>query len=100
MADYLTYYRDKVILVTGGAGAIGSNLCKALSDLRAKMIIILDDLSASYEWNIPSEPNIIFIKGSVTNDISLKRVFNEKQILYSIYGTYVGDKNEQAPNGT
>lgn len=78
MADYLTYYRDKVILVTGGAGAIGSNLCKALSDLQAKMIIILDDLSASYEWNIPSEPNIIFIKGSVTNDVSLKRVFNEK----------------------
>jgi nucleoside-diphosphate-sugar epimerase len=78
MSEYLNFYEGKTILVTGGAGAIGSNLCKVLSDLNAKTIIILDDLSASYEWNIPSRPNIFFVKGSVTDDISLKRVFNEK----------------------
>lgn len=77
MTDYLDFYKGKTILVTGGAGAIGSNLCKELSDLDANLIIILDDLSASYEWNIPSRHNIMFVKGSVTDDISLKRVFNE-----------------------
>ncbi|MCM8808170.1 MAG: NAD-dependent epimerase/dehydratase family protein, partial [Candidatus Omnitrophica bacterium] len=40
MGDYLRYYKDKKILVTGGAGAIGSNLVKALSELKAKLIII------------------------------------------------------------
>ncbi len=76
--DYLESYKNKTILVSGGAGAIGSNLCRALSDAGAKMIFILDDLSASHEWNIPSRPNVIFVKGSVADDISLKRVFNEK----------------------
>jgi nucleoside-diphosphate-sugar epimerase len=77
MSDYLNCYEGKTILVTGGAGAIGSNLCKALSDLNAKTVIILDDLSASYEWNIPSKQNILFVRGTVTDDMSLKRVFNE-----------------------
>lgn len=77
MMDYLDFYKGKTILVTGGAGAIGSNLCKKLSSLDPKLIIILDNLSASYEWNIPSAHNILFVKGSVTDDICLKRVFNE-----------------------
>lgn len=76
--DYKEYYKKRVILVTGGAGAIGSNLCMALSDLGAKLVIVLDDLSSSYEWNIPSRKNIMFVKGSVTDDIALKRVFAEE----------------------
>ena len=75
MPDYLDFYKDKTILVTGGAGAIGSNLCKALSNLEAKLIVVLDDLSASYEWNIPFRQNILFVKGSVTDETCLKRVF-------------------------
>lgn len=77
MEDYLKHYKGKTILVTGGAGAIGSNLCKALSELEARLIIILDDLSASYEWNIPARHNILFVKGSVTDEIYLKRVYGE-----------------------
>jgi nucleoside-diphosphate-sugar epimerase len=71
-------YKDKVILITGGAGAIGSNLSRALAEAGAAKVIILDDLSASYEWNIPNLPNVLFVKGSITNDIDLKRVFHEK----------------------
>ena len=71
-------YEGKVVLVTGGAGCIGSNLTKVLSSAGARKVIILDDLSASYEWNIPRAPNIIFVKGSVLDDEMLKRVFKEK----------------------
>lgn len=77
MKDYEKYYNEKTILVTGGAGAIGSNLCKRLCDLGVKSVIILDDLSASYEWNIPARPNLLFIKGCLTDEVCLKRVFNE-----------------------
>ena len=73
--DYREFYRDRVVLVTGGAGAIGSNLSRALKDCHAKTVIILDDLSSSYEWNIPALSNILCVKGSVTNDLDLKRVF-------------------------
>ena len=78
MEDYYSEYDGKTILVTGGAGAIGGNLCRKLSELNAKKIIILDDLSSSYEWNIPKAKNIMFIQGSILDDEMLKRAFKEK----------------------
>ena len=36
------YYRDKVILITGGGGSIGSELCRQLAKMQPKQIIILD----------------------------------------------------------
>jgi UDP-glucose 4-epimerase len=71
-------YEGQTILVTGGAGCIGSNLCKKLSELKAKKVIILDNLSSSYEWNIPQAANIQFVKGDILDDECLKRVFKHK----------------------
>lgn len=76
--EYFNIYKGKVVLVTGGAGAIGSNLCRSLALAGAKKVVILDDLSASYEWLIPNLPNILFVHGSITNDIDLRRAFHEK----------------------
>lgn len=78
MEDYYSDYDGKTILVTGGAGAIGGNLCRKFSELNAKKVIILDDLSSSYEWNIPKAKNIMFIQGSILDDEMLKRAFKEK----------------------
>ena len=36
------YYRDKVILITGGGGSIGSELCRQLAKMEPKQIVILD----------------------------------------------------------
>ena len=71
-------YQGQTILVTGGAGAIGSNLSRALAEAGAANVIILDDFSASYAWNIPNLSNILFVEGSITNDVDLRRVFREK----------------------
>ena len=78
MADYAEFYQDSTILVTGGAGAIGGNLCRKLSTLGAKKIIILDNLSSSYEWNISDAPDTMFVQGDILDDAILKRVFKEK----------------------
>jgi len=76
--DYKDGYKGKRILVTGGAGAIGSNLTKALAEAGAELVIVLDDLSSSYKWNVPSLPNVMFVEGSIIDENMLKRVFFEQ----------------------
>jgi len=78
MDNCFSEYDGKIILITGGAGAIGGNLCRTLSELNAQKIIILDDLSSAFEWNIPRAKNIMFVNGSILDDEMLKRVFKEK----------------------
>ncbi len=76
--DVYSEYEDKVVLVTGGAGCVGSNLCKKISELNAKKVIILDNLSSAYEWNIPDAENVAFINGDILDDEMLKRAYKEK----------------------
>ena len=78
MNDYLSEYRGKSILITGGAGCIGSNLTRALIGAEAASIIVLDDLSAAEKWNIPTDPSVVFIEGSVLDEEVLKRAFSRK----------------------
>ncbi len=40
--DMKAYYRDKVVLVTGGGGSIGSEICRQIAKCKPKKLIILD----------------------------------------------------------
>jgi UDP-glucose 4-epimerase len=77
MTDYGKEYKNKTVLVTGGAGCIGSNLTKTLAKAEAR-VIILDNLSSSYEWNIPQSDRVSFIEGSILDDEMLKRAFKTR----------------------
>lgn len=74
----LNNYEDKIVLVTGGAGCVGSKLSRKLGELNTEKVLILDNLSSAYEWNIPAARNIEFISGDILDDEALKRVFKEK----------------------
>ena len=78
MEDVYSEYEDKVVLITGGAGCVGSNLSRKISELNAKKVIILDNMSSAYEWNIPKADNISFVKGDILDDEMLKRVYKDK----------------------
>ena len=51
MGDHRDFYRGKKVLVTGGLGFIGSNLCRALADLGAEVTAV-DSLLPDYGGNL------------------------------------------------
>lgn len=98
MEDYKAFYEGKTVLITGGAGAIGSNLTRAIAGLKARTVIVFDDLSAAYEWNIPSLPNVLFVKGSITDEAALKRVFAVKpDIVYHLAAFFANQNSVDYP---
>lgn len=92
------YYQARTILVTGGAGAIGSNLIIALSRLVGceGKVVVLDNLSSvkiKSPWNVAPLPNIMFVQGDVRNDIDLKRVFKEKPTIIFHLAAFFANQN-------
>ena len=78
------YYKDKVILITGGGGSIGSELCRQLAKMSPKQIIILDiyengaydvqqELKIAYGNNINLQIEIC----SITHKKALEKVFKQ-----------------------
>ncbi len=97
MNDYRRGYADRTILVTGGAGAIGSNLSRVLADLGAS-VIILDDCSSAKRWNVPALDNVTFVQGSVLDEEVLERVFGQKpQIVFHLAALFANQNSIDHP---
>jgi len=97
MNNYLDAYRGKKILVTGGAGAIGSHLCRHLAQLGAQ-VLILDDLSSAERWNVPDLPGILFVQGDVCDEVKLKRAFFERpQIVFHLAAFFANQNSVDHP---
>lgn len=75
--------KNKVILVTGAAGSIGSELCRQLCSFQVKQLILLDagetpmhnirlELEDKFP-TIPFEP----IVGDIRNEVRLRQIFEE-----------------------
>ena len=47
------------VLVTGGAGYIGSHMVLALLDAGHDGVVVLDDLSTGFEWALPPEVKLV-----------------------------------------
>jgi len=65
--DQFKILKDKNILVTGGAGFIGSNLCEALLEIGAK-VTCLDNFATGHRHNIEpflANKNFKLIKGDI-----------------------------------
>lgn len=92
------YYQGRSVLVTGGAGAIGSNLIIALSKLVGETgkVIVLDNLSAIKIkdcWNVTPLANIMFVLGDVRSDVDLKRVFKEDICMIFHLSAFFANQN-------
>jgi nucleoside-diphosphate-sugar epimerase len=54
-------------IVTGGAGAIGSQLVRHLVSLGVQRVVVVDDLSSGFKWLPPSDPAVELVVGDVRN---------------------------------
>jgi UDP-glucose 4-epimerase len=75
--------KNKNLVVTGGAGFIGSNLIREL--VKDNSIIVIDDLSAGSLKNIEDlvkTKKINFIKGSVTDNKLLQKTFRNVDYVF------------------
>ncbi len=68
--------KTKNILVTGGAGNIGSSLVTKLSENKKNTIVVVDNLLTGQKSKIPKKENIIFIKGNVNNYNDISAIFH------------------------
>ncbi len=69
--------REKTLLITGGAGFIGSNLCRHF--LALNKVICLDNLSTGFRRNIDpfiNHPNFKFIEGDIRDAALCDRIIN------------------------
>lgn len=48
-------------IITGGAGAIGSQLVRALLARGTQRIIVVDNLSSGFHWLLPDDPRVEFV---------------------------------------
>lgn len=75
-------YKNTEVLVTGGAGFIGSQLVKALVKAGAH-VTVLDDLSTGSLDNLDSVLNAItFVKGSIVDYSSCLKATTSKKIVF------------------
>lgn len=87
---------NQKILLTGGAGAIGSSLARKLAE--QNKLTILDDLSSGSKSNIDELRNIRFICGSVTDDSSIDVAFeNRPDIVFHLAANFANQNSVDHP---
>lgn len=83
MGNIAGYLKGKVVLVTGGGGSIGSELCRQIAKFEPQLLLILDiyennayDLQNELTFNYPNL-NLNVLIGSVRDHERMEDIFNK-----------------------
>ncbi len=88
--EIMSYVRDRTVLVTGGGGSIGSELCRQVASYRPSKLIILDiyennayDIQQELKKSFP-ELDLVVLIGSVRNTHRMESIFEKyrPEIVY------------------
>ncbi len=88
-ADYRERYRGRRVLVTGGLGFIGSNLCRTLVDLGADVVAV-DAMIPDYGGNLFNvagyESRMHVNLGDVRNQAAMDVLVRDREIIFNLAG--------------
>ena len=73
-------YKDKRILITGGAGFIGSEVVSQLVKKNA-MVTVLDNFSSGKKQYLPKKKNLKIIKGDITDEKVISRAVKDQEFV-------------------
>jgi nucleoside-diphosphate-sugar epimerase len=80
------------ILVTGGAGFVGSNLCCLLLADGVGSIRVVDNLLSSERENVPTDQRVQLTIGSIADDAVLETIDDEYDFVFHL-ATYHGNQS-------
>ncbi len=90
-------FKNALVLVTGGAGSIGTNLVKKLHENGAE-IIVLDNLTEGNAENITGIPDVEFIKGDISNEKILNSVFKKPiNYVFHLAASFANERSIESP---
>lgn len=84
--------RGTRILVSGGAGFVGSRLVRRLLETGAAEIHVVDNLLSAERGNLPDDPRVRFDEASIADDALLTTLRDEYDFLFHL-ATYHGNQS-------
>jgi nucleoside-diphosphate-sugar epimerase len=72
----------ETVVVTGGAGAIGSRLVKQLLDREVDQVAVVDDLSSGCSWLLPSSDRVCLARRDVCDIFDLRLHVNRPLVFH------------------
>lgn len=85
-------FTGKKIAVVGGAGFVGSALCRKLLAHEPSQLIIIDNLLSADISNVPEHPAVHFIPESITEDAVLYNLPHDLHYVFHL-ATYHGNQS-------
>jgi UDP-glucose 4-epimerase len=78
------------VLVTGGAGFIGSNLVAGLL-ADGHQVVVLDNLSSGYRSNVPDDSRVRFVEGDIRDEAAVRDAIAGAEVVFHLAAS-VGNK--------
>ena len=82
-------------LVVGGAGFVGGNLVRELLARDAARVLVVDNLLSAERENVPDDPRVEFVEGSIADDAVLGGLDDEFDNVFHL-ATYHGNQSSIA----